>query len=99
MMLALVTLTGRAAAYETMAGSCEGVFSGAHVRIGESGKKRGDGGWKMQVLLPLPAHTCAVTPSRLSEPRAATLLRAAFFCQAGWLIHSSRAHIFANRWC
>jgi len=52
-LLALVACAARTDAYPSMAGSCEGVFSGNHVRLGESGKKS-DGGWGMQVS-PSPA--------------------------------------------
>jgi len=64
-LLALVACVARTDAYPSMAGSCEGVFSGNHVRMGESGKKRGDGGWGMQVP-PSPAlfPLCVETPLR-----------------------------------
>jgi hypothetical protein len=40
--LLVLALAGCAQAYPDMAGSCEGVFSGAHVRLRDVGMKRGD---------------------------------------------------------
>ena len=48
-LAALASLVSIGAAYPSMAGSCEGVFSGNHVLPEDVGKKRGDGGWKFQV--------------------------------------------------
>jgi hypothetical protein len=48
-LLGLALLAKCAHAYPDMAGSCEGVFSGAHVRLRHLGRKRGDGGWSFEV--------------------------------------------------
>lgn len=51
-LLGVALLAVCAHAYPDMAGSCEGVFSGAHVRLREIGKakhSRGDGGWSFEV--------------------------------------------------
>ena len=45
----IVTLMGWTHGYPDMAGSCEGVFSGAHIAIRDLGKKRSTGGWNFEV--------------------------------------------------
>jgi len=53
--LLVLALAGFAQAYPDMAGSCEGVFSGAHVRLRDVGMKRGDGGWSFRVRPQTPS--------------------------------------------
>jgi hypothetical protein len=53
--LLVLALAGCAQAYPDMAGSCEGVFSGAHVRLRDVGMKRGDGGWSFRVRPQTPS--------------------------------------------
>ncbi len=51
-VLLALALTGCAQAYPDLAGSCEGVFSGAHVRGLRHQGKRDDGGWSFEVSPP-----------------------------------------------
>ncbi len=77
-LLGLALLAGGAHAYPDMAGSCEGVFSGAHVRLRDLGRARGDGGWSFEVgaqalrVRARPA-TAGASAKLAAIPRAANL--------------------------